>query len=97
MQDVPVLVWAFERNPSNFTPRASAHKWASVVPRSVLVVQASGHIVASPALVAAVSGPIGIFKPKNKVQSQNTKSVVVSLGRSSVGNPRTGLRNQKGR
>ena len=26
MQDVPAAVWAVERNPSNFTPRASAPK-----------------------------------------------------------------------
>jgi len=96
MQDVPALVWAFERNPSNFTPRASAPKRASVVPRSVSVVHTSGRIVTSPALVAAVSGPIVMVTPKNKVQSQTTKSVVVSLGHSSVGNPRTGLRSQKG-
>jgi len=31
MQDVPALVWDFEWNPSNFTPRASALKQASVV------------------------------------------------------------------
>ena len=35
MDDVPALVWGFEWNPSNFTPRASAPKRASVVPRSV--------------------------------------------------------------
>jgi len=45
MQDV--LVWAFERNPSNSTPRASAPKRASVVPRSVLVVTTPGHLVTS--------------------------------------------------
>jgi len=38
MQDVPALVWAFERNPSNFTPRASASKRASVVPSSQVCV-----------------------------------------------------------
>ena len=97
MQDVPSLVWAFERNPSNFTPRASAPKRASVVPRSVLVVPTSGHLVTSSALVAAVSGPIVMVKPKNKVQPQSTKSVVVSNGHSSVGNARTGLRSQKSR
>ena len=69
MQDVPALVWASERNPSNFTPRASAPKRASVVPRSVSVVQTPGRTGASPALVAAVSGPIVIVKPKTKVQS----------------------------
>jgi len=36
MQDVPALVWAFEQNPSNFQPRASASKRASVVPTLVL-------------------------------------------------------------
>ena len=91
------MVWAVERNPSNFTPRASVPKRASVVPRSVWVVPTSGHMVASSALVAAVSGPIVMIKPKNKVQTQSTKSVVVSLGRSSVGNARTDLRSQKGR
>jgi len=97
MQDVLALKWAFERNPSNFTPRASTPNRASVVPRSVLVVQTTGHMAASSALVAAVSGPIVMVTPKNKAQSQNTKSVVVSLGRSGAGNPRTGLRSQKGR
>ena len=29
MQDVLALVWAFERNPSNFTPKASAPKRVS--------------------------------------------------------------------
>jgi len=96
MQDVPALVWAFERNPSNFTPRASAPARASVVPRSVSVVQTSGHMVPSSALVAAVSGPIVMVTSKNKTQSQSTKPVVVALGRSSVGGPRTGLRSQKG-
>jgi len=97
MQDVPALVWNFERNPSNFTPRASAPKHAFVVPRSVSVVQTSGRTGASPALLAAVSGPIVIVKPKSKVQSQKIKSVIVSFGSSSVGNPRTGLRSQQGR
>jgi len=70
MHDVPALVWAFEQNPSNFKPRASAPKRASVVPRSVSVVQTSGRTGASPALVAAVSSPIVMVKPKSKVQSQ---------------------------
>jgi len=96
MQDVPVLVWAFDRNLSNVTPRASAPKQASVVPRSVSVVQTSGHMVASSALVAAVSGPIVMVTPKNKAQSQSTKPAVVALGRSSVGSLRAGLRSQKG-
>ena len=97
MQDMPSLVWAFERNPSNFTSTASAPKRASVVPRSVLVMPTSGHLVACSALVAAVSGPIAMVKPKNKVQPQSTKSVVVSNRRSSLGNARTGLRSQKSR
>jgi hypothetical protein len=97
MQDVPVLVWAFERNPSNFTPRASAPKRASVVPRSVSVVPTSGHLVASSALGTAVSGPIVIVKPKNKVQPQSPKSMVVSTGRSNAGVARAGLRSQKSR
>jgi len=54
MQDVLALVWAFERNPSNFTPRASAPKRASVVPRSVLVVPTPGHLVTSSALGKAI-------------------------------------------
>jgi len=85
----------FERNPSNFTPRASAPKRASVVLRSVSVVPTSGHMVASSALVAAVSGPIVMVKPKNKVQPQSTKSAVVSLGRSGIRKARTGLHSQK--
>jgi len=97
MQDVPALVWAFEQNPSNFKPRASAPKCASVVPRSVLVVNTSVRTGTAPALVAAVSGPIQMVKPRSKVQSQKIKSVIVSLGNSSVGNPRTGLRSQQGR
>jgi len=63
MQDVLALVWAFEWNPSNFTPRELAPKRESVVPRSMSVVPTSGHLVASSALVAAVSGPIVIVKP----------------------------------
>ena len=51
MQDVPALVWAFERNPSNFTPRASAPKRASVVPRSVSVVPTEANLVASSVVV----------------------------------------------
>jgi len=97
IQDVPALVWAFEWNPSNFTPRASAPKQASVVPRLVLVVPTSRHLVTSSALGAAVSGSIVMVKPKNKVQPQSTKSVVVSTGRSSAGNARTSLRSQQGR
>ena len=58
MQYVPALVWAYEQNPSNFKPRASAPKRASVVPRSVLVVKTSVRTGTSPALLAAVSGPI---------------------------------------
>jgi len=95
MQDVLALVWAFERNPSNFTLRASAPKRASVVPRSVSVVPTSGHLVASSALGTAVSGPIVIVKPKNKVQPQSPKSMVVSTGRSNTGVARAGLRSQK--
>jgi len=97
MQDIPALVWAFERNLSNIKPRASAPKRASVVPRSVSVVPTSGHLVASSALVAAVSGPIVMVKPRNKVQPQSPKSMVVSTGCSSAGVARAGLRSQKSR
>jgi len=97
MQDVPALVWAFERNPSNFTPRASAPKRSSVVPRSVSVVPTSGHLVTSSALGTAVSGHIVIVKPKNKGQPQRPKSVVVSASRSTTGVARAGLRSQMNR
>jgi hypothetical protein len=97
MQDVPALVWAFEQNPSNFKPRASAPTCVSVVPRSVSVMPTLVRTGTSPALVAAVSGPIMMVKPTTKVQSQKKKSVKVSLGSSGVGNPRTGLRSQQGR
>jgi len=66
MQDVPALVWAFERNLSNFTPRASAPKRASVEPRSVSVVPTTENLVASSALGSACVGSIVMFKPKNK-------------------------------
>jgi len=94
MQDVPALVWAFERNPSNFTPRASAPKRASVVPRSVSVVPTAGHLVDSSALGTAGGGHIVMVKPKNKGQSQRPTSVVVSGSRSHTGVARTGLRSQ---
>jgi len=97
MQDVPVLVWAFERNPSNFTPRASAPKRASVVPRSVSVVPTAGHLVTSSALGTAGGGHIVMVKSKNKGQSQRPKSVVVSASRSNTGVARTGLRSQMNR
>jgi len=97
MQDVPALVWAFEQNPSNFKPRASAPKRASVVPRSVSVMDTSVCTGTSPALVAAVSGLIVMVKPRSKVQSQKIESVIVQLGSSSVGNLCTGLRSQQGR
>jgi len=85
MQDVPALVWAFEKNPSNFTPRASAPKRASVVPRSVLVVPTAANLVASSALGTAGGGHIVMVKPMNKGQSQRPKSVVVSDSRSHTG------------
>jgi len=47
-------------------------------------------------LGTAVSGPIVIVKPKNKVQPQSPKSMVVSTGRSNTGVARAGLRSQKG-
>jgi len=95
MQDVPALVWAFERNPSNFTPRASAPKRASVVPRSLLVVPTAGHHVTSSALgTAGGGGHIVTIKPRNKGQSQRPKSVVVSDSHSHTGVARTGLRSQ---
>jgi len=94
MQDVPALVWAFERNPSNLTPRASAPKRASVVPRSVSVVPTAGHLVASSALGTAGGGHIVMVKLTNKGQSQRPKSVVVSGSRSHTGVARTGLRSQ---
>ena len=97
MQDVVAFAWAFEHNPSNFKPRASAPKRTSVFPRSVLVVPTSVRTGTSPALVAAVRGPIVILKPKTKVQSQKNKSVMVSLKSGSVGNSRIGLRSQQGR
>ena len=90
MQDVPALVWAFERNPS----RASAPKRASVVPRSVSVVPTPGHLVSSSALGTTVSRHIVIVKPKNKGQPQRPQSLVVSAGRSNTGVARAGLRNQ---
>jgi len=70
VQDVVAFVRAFEQNPSNFKPRASAPKRASVFPRSVSVVPTLVHTGTSPALVAAVRGPIVMLKPKTKVQSQ---------------------------
>jgi len=85
MQDVPALVWAFEQNTSNFKPRASAPKRASVVPRSVSVVKILVRTGTSPALVASVSGRIVMVKPRGKVQSQKIKSVIVSHGSNSVG------------
>jgi len=94
MQDVPALVWAFERNPSNFTPGASAPKQASVVPRSVSVVPTAANLVASSALGPAGGGHIVMVKPKNKGQSQRQKSVAVSGSRSHTGVARTGLRSQ---
>jgi len=94
MQDVPALVWAFERNPSYFTPRASAPKRASVVSSSVSVVPTAGHLVTSSALGTAGGGHIVMVKPKNKGQSQRPKSVVVSGSRSPTGVARTGLRSQ---
>jgi len=94
MQDVLALVWAFEWIPSNFTPRASAPKRASVVPRSVLVVPTSGHLVTASALGTAGGGHIVMIKPKNKGQSQRPKSVVVSASRSNTGVARAGLRSQ---
>jgi len=97
MQDVPALVWACEQNLSNFKPRASASKRASVVSRSVSVMNTSVCTGISPALVAAVSGPIVMVKPRSKVQSQKIKSVLVSPGGSSVGNLCTRLRSQQGR
>jgi len=97
MQDVQALLWAFERNPSNFTPRASAPKRASVVPRSVSVVPTSGHLVTSSALGTACGGHIVIVKPKNKGQSQRPRSVMVSASRSNTGVARAGLRSQMNR
>jgi len=97
MQDVLALVWAFERNPSNFTARASSPKRASVVPRSVSVVPTLGHLVTSSALGTAVSGPIKIVKPKNKGQPQSPKSMVVSTSRSNTGVACAGLHSQKNR
>jgi len=94
MQDVPALVWALERNPSNFTPRASAPKWVSVVPRSVSVVPTPGHLVTSSALGTAVSGHIVIIEPKNKGQPQRPQSLVVSAGRSNTGVARASFRSQ---
>ena len=94
MQDVPALVWAFEWNLSNFTPRASAPKRASVVPRSVSVVPTAANIVASSALGLACVGHIVMVKPKNKGQSQRQKSVVVSGSCSHTRVARTGLRSQ---
>ena len=96
MQDVLALVWAFERNPSNFTPRASAPKRASVVPRSVSVVPTLGHLVTSSALGTAVSGHIVIVKPKNKGQPQRPKSLLVSASRSNTGVARAGLQQLAG-
>jgi len=99
MQDVPALVWAFEWNPSNFTPKVSAPKQASVVPRSVSLVPTSGHLVTSSALGTAGDGHIVIVKPKNKGQSQWPKSVVVSASRSNLntGVACAGLRSQMNR
>ena len=84
MQDVPALVWAFERNPSNFTPRASAPKRASVVPRSVSVVPTEANLVSSSVVGMAGGGHIVMVQPTNKEQSQRPKSVVVSDRRSQV-------------
>jgi len=94
MQDVPALVWAFERNPSNFTPRASAPKRASVVPRSVSVVPTEANLVASSVVGTAGGGYIVMVQPKNKGPSQRPKSVVVSDRRSHTGGARIGLRSQ---
>ena len=94
MQDVPALVWAFERNPSNFTPRASAPKRASVVPRSVSVVPTAANLVASSSLASACVDSIVMVKPKDKGSSPRPTSVVVSGSRSNTGVTRTGLRSQ---
>jgi len=94
MQDVPALVWAFERNPSNFTPRASAPKHLSVVPRSGSVVQTKANLVALSVVGTAGGGHIVMVQPTNKGQSQRPKSVVISDRRSHTGGARTGLRSQ---
>jgi len=94
MQDVPALVWAFEQNPSNFTPRASAPKRASVVPRSVSVVPTAANLVASSSLASACVDSIVMVKPKDKASLPRPKSVVVSGSRSHTGVTRTGLRSQ---
>jgi len=60
MQDVPALVWAFGRNPSNFTPRTSAPKLASVVPRSVSVVPTEANLVSSSVVGMAGGGHIAM-------------------------------------
>ena len=94
MQDVPALVWAFERNPSNFTPRASAPKRASVVSRSVSVVPTAANLVDSSSLASACVDSIVMVKPKDKGSSQQPTSVVVSGSRSHTRVARTGLRSQ---
>ena len=54
MKDVPSLVWVFELNLSNFTPRVQHKKRASVVRRSVLVVPTEPNLVVS-SVVGTVS------------------------------------------
>ena len=94
MQVVPTLVWAFERNPSNFTPRSSVPKRASVVPRSVSVVPTEANLVASSVVGTAGGGYIVMVHPENKGSLQRPKSVVVSDRRSHTGGARIGLRSQ---
>jgi len=94
MQDVQALVWALERNPSNFTPRASAPQRLN---RRLLCWWCQPQGICHGCLLS-VGGSRQRAHSDAQTQEQgvDTGYKVVSLGRNSVGNARTGLRSQKG-